>query len=71
MMLGGKLRAAALWIVLSWGWRRALIALIAGAASSLAMAPFNAWPILFITFPVIVWSADEFGRWRRRCRTLR
>jgi calcium-translocating P-type ATPase len=27
--------------------------------------------VMFITFPVIVWSADEFGRWRRRCRTLR
>ncbi|MGB6078003.1 MAG: apolipoprotein N-acyltransferase [Xanthobacteraceae bacterium] len=64
MMLGGKLRAAALFIVLSWGWRRALIALIAGALSSLAMAPFNAWPILFITFPVMVWLIDGAGAGR-------
>ena len=47
-----KLRAAALSIILSWGWKRAAIALIAGALSALAMAPFNAWPVLFLTFPV-------------------
>jgi hypothetical protein len=38
-------------IVLSWGWRRWLIAFAAGALSALAMAPFNAWPVLFLTFP--------------------
>jgi len=64
MMLSGKLRAAALFIVLSWGWRRALIALVAGALSSLAMAPFNAWPILFVTFPVMVWLIDGAGAGR-------
>ena len=45
-------------IVLAWGWRRALIALVAGAASTLALAPFNAWPVLFLTFPVLVWLVD-------------
>ena len=52
-------------IVLAFGWRRAAIALIAGAASALAMAPFNAWPILFVTFPVLVWLVDgsAAGRW--------
>ena len=40
-------------IVLAFGWRRAAIALLAGAASALAMAPFNAWPILFMTG---IWS---------------
>lgn len=45
-------------VVLSWGWRRAAIAFLAGAASTLALAPFNAWPILFITFPVAVWLID-------------
>jgi apolipoprotein N-acyltransferase len=48
-------------IVLSWGWRRRLIAFVAGAASALAMAPFNAWPILFVTFPVLVWLIDGAG----------
>jgi apolipoprotein N-acyltransferase len=45
-------------IVLSWGWRRALIAWSAGALSSLAMAPFDAWPVLFFTFPVMIWMID-------------
>jgi len=44
--------------VLAWGWRRAGIAFAAGAASTLALAPFNAWPILFLTFPVLVWLID-------------
>jgi apolipoprotein N-acyltransferase len=45
-------------IVLSWGWRRAAIAFVAGAASTLALAPFNAWPVLFVTFPVAVWLLE-------------
>ena len=45
-------------IMLAWGWRRAAIAFVAGAASVLAMAPFGAWPILFVTFPVLVWLID-------------
>jgi apolipoprotein N-acyltransferase len=48
-------------IILSWGWRRALIALASGALSALAMAPFNAWPILFLTLPVVVWLIDGAG----------
>jgi apolipoprotein N-acyltransferase len=45
-------------IILSWGWRRWLIAFAAGAVSALAMAPFFAWPLLFVTFPVLVWLID-------------
>jgi apolipoprotein N-acyltransferase len=48
-------------IVLSWGWKRRLIAFFAGALSALAMAPFNAWPVLFLTFPVLVWLIDGAG----------
>src|SRR5262245_40518724 len=48
-------------IILSWGWRRALIAFAAGAVSVLAMAPFNAWPLLFLTLPVVVWLIDGAG----------
>ena len=53
-------------IVLAWGWRRWLIAFTAGALSTLAMAPINAWPVLFVTFPVLVWLIDGSGvsRWR-------
>jgi apolipoprotein N-acyltransferase len=61
-----KLRTAVLAIILSWGWKRAAIALFAGALSSLAMAPFNAWPVLFLTFPVMVWLIDGAGAGRLR-----
>ncbi len=52
-------------IVLAWGWRRWLIAFVAGALSALAMAPFDAWPVLFLTFPALVWLIDgaAVGRW--------
>jgi apolipoprotein N-acyltransferase len=45
-------------IVLAWGWRRSAIACVAGAVSTLALAPFNVWPIMFLTFPVLVWLLD-------------
>lgn len=45
-------------IILAWGWKRAGIALLAGIVSSLSMAPFNAWPVLFVTFPIVVWLID-------------
>jgi apolipoprotein N-acyltransferase len=64
--LSQKLRAVGLSIVLTWGWKRAVIALAAGALSSLAMAPFNAWPVLFLTFPVAVWLIDGAAAGRRR-----
>jgi apolipoprotein N-acyltransferase len=52
-------------VVLAWGWRRALIAFLAGAASTLAMAPINFWPAMFVTFAVVVWLLDGAGgaRW--------
>jgi apolipoprotein N-acyltransferase len=61
-----KLRAAGLAIILAWGWKRAAIALVAGALSSLAMAPFNAWPVLFLTFPAMIWLIDGAGAGRAR-----
>ena len=45
-------------VVLSWGWRRALIAFACGALSVLALAPIDAWPVLFVTFPIMVWLVD-------------
>src|SRR5262245_1572298 len=45
-------------IVLAFGWRRAAIAFTAGAISVLGMAPFDFWPLLFLTFPVMVWLVD-------------
>jgi len=65
-MITNKLRAAGLAIVLTWGWKRAALAFAAGALSVLAMAPFNAWPVLFLTFPVVVWLIDGAGAGRLR-----
>ena len=30
------------------------------------MAPFNAWPVLFLTFPAMVWLIDGAGAGRLR-----
>jgi apolipoprotein N-acyltransferase len=59
-----RFRQIALAIILSWGWKRALIAMAAGAISVLALAPFNVFPVLFITFPVLVWLIDGAGAGR-------
>ncbi len=40
------------------GWRRRAAAFAAGAVSVLAMAPFFAWPVLWITLPALVWLID-------------
>jgi apolipoprotein N-acyltransferase len=52
-------------IMLAWGWQRAAIAFVAGALSALAMAPIDLWPVLFVTFPILVWLIDGAGagRW--------
>jgi len=52
-------------VVLAFGWKRASIAFLAGAASALSMAPVNAWPVLFATFPVLVWLIDGATQGRR------
>src|SRR6202453_3598849 len=64
MTAAGKLRVAGLAIILSWGWKRAAIALVAGALSARAMPPFNAWPVLFLPFPVAGWLIDGAGAGR-------
>jgi apolipoprotein N-acyltransferase len=45
-------------VILSWGWRRRGLAFGAGALSALAMPPFFAFPILWLTLPVLVWLID-------------
>ena len=53
-----SLSRVAHWFVLVWGWQRAGVAFSVGALSALALAPFNAWPLLFATFPALVWLID-------------
>ncbi len=40
------------------GWRRHAAAFLAGSLSVLAMPPLFLWPVLFFTFPVLVWLID-------------
>ena len=45
-------------VTLMRGRRRAWVALSAGAVSALGQAPMHIWPILFLTFPLLVWLID-------------
>jgi apolipoprotein N-acyltransferase len=45
-------------IIEAKGFRRALVAVLAGAASTLGLEPIGLWPALFVTFPVLVWLLD-------------
>src|SRR5262245_23104294 len=40
------------------GRRRRTAAMVAGAVSALAMAPFFLWPVLWLTLPALVWLID-------------
>src|SRR4029079_14800022 len=52
-------------IVLAWGWRRMLVASLAGASTAVALPPIEFWPAPFITFPILIWLIDGSvgGRW--------
>jgi apolipoprotein N-acyltransferase len=52
-------------IVLAWGWRRSLVAVLAGASTALALPPVEFWPAPFITFPILVWLIDGSAGGRR------
>lgn len=45
-------------VILLWGWRRWLAAMVAGALASLALAPFDFPAAGFIAFPILVWLLD-------------
>jgi len=62
------MRSLALRIVVLWGWRRLLLAFMAGLLSVAALPPYYLFPILFVTFPALVWLLDGIastrGNWR-------
>lgn len=45
-------------IILLWGWRRTLVAFLAGALAVLAQAPYDFFAVCFISFPLLVWLLD-------------
>ncbi|HVQ11267.1 MAG TPA: apolipoprotein N-acyltransferase [Methyloceanibacter sp.] len=57
-MLSTPVQAAADWVAQLTGARRTLLAVFAGAISVLAFAPVHAWPVLFVSFGLLVWLLD-------------
>lgn len=45
-------------VILLFGWRRAVVAFLAGALASLSQPPFDFLAVCFISFPVLVWLVD-------------
>ncbi|MER9349585.1 apolipoprotein N-acyltransferase [Mesorhizobium sp. M0011] len=45
-------------IILLWGWRRALVAFLAGAFAVLGQAPYDFFAACFVSFPLLVWLLD-------------
>ncbi|MEP3277559.1 MAG: apolipoprotein N-acyltransferase [Stappiaceae bacterium] len=48
-------------LLLSWGWQRLFFAFFFGALSALSQAPYNFFPVLWFTFPSLVWLLDSTG----------
>lgn len=61
----GRIEGAAAWFRSRVGRGRLLIAAGLGASSALAYAPFYVWPLLFLTFPALVWMIDGAASARR------
>ncbi|MGD9866914.1 MAG: apolipoprotein N-acyltransferase, partial [Hyphomicrobiales bacterium] len=40
------------------GWRRWLLAFLAGLVSVAGLAPFFLWPVFFVTVTLLVWLLD-------------
>ena len=45
-------------IILLWGWKRLVVAFVAGALASLGQAPFDFFAACFVAFPILVWLMD-------------
>ncbi|MBN9074467.1 MAG: apolipoprotein N-acyltransferase [Rhizobiales bacterium] len=45
-------------IILLWGWRRALVAFLAGALTMFGHAPYDFFAVGFVSFPVLIWLLD-------------
>jgi apolipoprotein N-acyltransferase len=54
--------ALAEFAMLSHGWRRALLLIVAGAIAALSVAPLFILPALFVGIPVLVWTLDGAER---------
>ncbi len=51
-------------------WRSCLVALLAGGLACLSLPPFDVWPVLFVSYTMLVWLLDGTvqgrpAKWRR------
>ncbi|MFN7612394.1 MAG: hypothetical protein ACK5QI_03340, partial [Alphaproteobacteria bacterium] len=53
-----RAEAALAWIAARRGWQSALLMFLAGALTALIFAPFYFWPLLFLTFPVLLYYLE-------------
>ena len=58
MSVAEKLTELAERVILLEGWKASLLALVAGAISALSLAPYHVFPLLFFTFPILVWLLE-------------
>ena len=58
--------AFAQYVIISWGWRRRLIALASGMIGALAMAPLDFFPALIAPMSVAVWLIDGAAQGPKR-----
>lgn len=45
-------------VILVWGFKRALLAILAGAFGVLALPPFGFFAAMFVSFTLLVWLLD-------------
>jgi apolipoprotein N-acyltransferase len=62
------MRTLAHWVILAERWRRAAVAIAAGAVGALAMPPFGFWPALVPSLTLAVWLIDGAAEGRRFTR---
>lgn len=54
-----RAEAALAWIAARRGWQSALLMFLAGALTALVFAPFYFWPLLFLTFPLLLYYLES------------
>jgi apolipoprotein N-acyltransferase len=52
------IRHAARKLCLLCGWRRLVVAFACGVLAAASMQPLLLWPVLFVSFPVLIWLID-------------
>ena len=61
-------------IILSWGWKRRVIAFVSGALGALALPPLSLFPLIAVPLTVAVWlidGAQDETRGRARTASLK